>query len=74
MCIASNPSCLEKRLEAGPNRILLSPTVLDPFPERLVHTEAMKASRQAQCVTRQSTTILWQTLSSCICSLADQVV
>ncbi len=50
MCIASNLSCLEKRHEAGPNGMLLSPNVLYLFPERLVHTAAMKVRKQAQCV------------------------
>ena len=50
MCITSNRSCLQKKHEAGPNVMLLSPTVLDLFPERLVHTEAMKVSKQAQYV------------------------
>ncbi len=61
MCITSNPSCLDNRHEAVPNGMLLSLTVLDLFPEGLVHTEAMKVCKQAYCVTRQSTSLVADT-------------
>jgi len=61
MCTASNLSCLEKRHKSGPNGMLPSPTVLCLFPERLVHTEAMKVCKQAYCVTRQSTSLVAET-------------
>ena len=44
------PFLSQKEARGKPKWVLLSPTVLYLFPERLVHTAAMNVRKQAQCV------------------------